>query len=604
MRQSFNVSGLNARNRRIFALGVHGGEGDTPLDLDALLAQAAGLADLTDADLPVLATNLRAAADTALTTAVESGDSALIDAALAQVEQVTAQLTAIETDLTARETAAAELQSRVDAARAALTVVADPDPEPEDDEPEVVAEVPAETIDPAEVPAAEVIEPEPEAIAASAPVVSRVAARRPSHTAPRTAAPEPDPRLRIVASANATGIVPGTVLIDGDHVHEDRIAQLFENAIRAAAGWKGGPMNMPLMSLGTSAEAVYGRERTLGWDERTNEARIDAITSPQALVASGGACAPTPVNYDLPILGDDGRPVRDGLARFGAERGGVRLLPAVTLSQVSAGVSAWTAANDIALNAPATKPCVAMTCPSATETLVDAIVHCMTIGNFRARFFPEQVAAWTRQMAVQTARFADSRMLTEIGSGSTNVVAGQIFGTTRDVLGVVVRAATEIRNRNRIARDTPMRFMAPQWLLDNMIVDLQRQSPGDGTLGADAAYVNSLFAAQNINTSWFLDGESGQIFGAQAAGDLIGWISTVVTYLFPEGSWLFLDGGTLDLGIVRDSTLNGTNDFQMFGETFENVAFHGVESLRIVIDICPSGITQAPASVDPCTTGS
>jgi hypothetical protein len=30
--------------------------------------------------------------------------------------------------------------------------------------------------------------------------------------------------------------------------------------------------------------------------------------------------------------------------------------------------------------------------------------------------------------------------------------------------------------------------------------------------------------------------------------------------------------GSLELGIVRDSTLNSTNDFQIFGERFRNVA--------------------------------
>lgn len=32
---------------------------------------------------------------------------------------------------------------------------------------------------------------------------------------------------------------------------------------------------------------------------------------------------------------------------------------------------------------------------------------------------------------------------------------------------------------------------------------------------------------------------------------------------------VYIDGGVLDLGIVRDSTLNSTNDYHVFGETFE-----------------------------------
>ena len=42
--------------------------------------------------------------------------------------------------------------------------------------------------------------------------------------------------------------------------------------------------------------------------------------------------------------------------------------------------------------------------------------------------------------------------------------------------------------------------------------------------------------------------------------------------LYPEGAFIGVDMGVLELGIVRDSTLNSTNDFQVFGERFRNVA--------------------------------
>jgi hypothetical protein len=66
-----------------------------------------------------------------------------------------------------------------------------------------------------------------------------------------------------------------------------------------------------------------------------------------------------------------------------------------------------------------------------------------------------------------------------------------------------------------------------------------------------------------------------------------------VWYLFAEGSFLFLDGGTLDLGVIRDSTLVGTNDYKMFVETFENVALVGVESLQVTSTINVNGVAAA-----------
>jgi hypothetical protein len=68
---------------------------------------------------------------------------------------------------------------------------------------------------------------------------------------------------------------------------------------------------------------------------------------------------------------------------------------------------------------------------------------------------------------------------------------------------------------------------------------------------------------------------------------------TFIWYLFAEGSFLFLDGGTLDLGVIRDSTLVGTNDYKMFVETFENVALVGVESLQVTSTINVNGVAAA-----------
>ena len=56
---------------------------------------------------------------------------------------------------------------------------------------------------------------------------------------------------------------------------------------------------------------------------------------------------------------------------------------------------------------------------------------------------------------------------------------------------------------------------------------------------------------------------------------------------------MFLDGGTLDLGVIRDSTLVGTNDYTMFVETFENVALVGVESLQVTSTINVNGVAAA-----------
>ncbi len=63
----------------------------------------------------------------------------------------------------------------------------------------------------------------------------------------------------------------------------------------------------------------------------------------------------------------------------------------------------------------------------------------------------------------------------------------------------------------------------------------------------------------------------------------------LVWFLYVEGTFQFLDGGRLDLGVVRDSLLDATNDYETFVEVFENVAFRGLECYQVQSTIKPSG---------------
>lgn len=84
-----------------------------------------------------------------------------------------------------------------------------------------------------------------------------------------------------------------------------------------------------------------------------------------------------------------------------------------------------------------------------------------------------------------------------------------------------------------------------------------------------------------------------QTYGDAAAGGAIpGFPDQIDSLLFAPGSWLFLDGGSLDLGLVRDSTLNAKNRYRQFSETFEGAAHRGIESLRLVMEVQPTGQTS------------
>jgi hypothetical protein len=343
--------------------------------------------------------------------------------------------------------------------------------------------------------------------------------------------------------------------------------------------------------------ASFPEDRTLRTnDPDGNAAKIEGVISPQAITAAGGLCAPVNVRYDLFGLGDLGRPVKDALAPFNADRGGIRFITPPVLTDLTGAVSLWTVQDDIDAAAPGSthpaKPCLRVGCGAEITVYTEAIPLCLTFGNMGARAYPELVARNNALGMIQHARFAETRLLTRIGTLSTAVSAARRIGAAPDFLVSVDRAAAAYRSRHRMDPDSPLRVIAPVWLEEMLRADISMRMPGDGLEGnmsvADAV-IDNFFTTRSINVTWSLDGEAGQIFGAQPAGALADFPLNVVWYLFAEGTFLFLDGGTLDLGLVRDSTLNGTNDYKMFIETFEGVAKVGIESLRITSRLAVTG---------------
>lgn len=554
-------------------------------ELLELLNQAENLESLTDDELDALEAGLREQGEALL-------DGELTDEVLEVLDRAATAAETVRTTRVQREEAEAERQQRAAAAAERLRgpVAETPEGEGEDETPPE-----GETPEGEGEEEGAQAETEREPVAASgAPRtpgrVTRVASRRPASMQPRRSTPPTQP-LALVAAANLGHVQAGTRL----DTNPDLLAGAMIEAYRQSQGYRGPRAQIPVARVVVDDPAdLFGEERTLRNESPIeNTAKIDAVTSARAITAAGGICAPLNVRREMPTIGDTDRPVRDEmLVRFGADQGGIKTLPPPTLSDVSGAVAAWTHATDVTPGVN-TKPCISMTCPSGSETLVDAITRCIQVGNFRARFFPEQVQAWLDLAAVQHARFSETRILTAIGAGSVAVTAPQLLDALTDVLTTLDRLTASIRSRRRLAANFPMRVGFPFWLRDLIRSGIARRLPY-GTLDEQYAIADAQIDAwmrtRNVNLTWFLDGEAGQVFGAQGAGAVLAWPTSVIGYAYPEGSWLFLDGGQLDLGIVRDSTLNATNNYQLFAESFENVHFHGQpETYRMTLDLCADG---------------
>ena len=377
-----------------------------------------------------------------------------------------------------------------------------------------------------------------------------------------------------------------------------------ENEVVARADWRNAyPEDRHLTGEDLSADLAFVASVTDPKliKQRFDERKRQQIEQPNSLVAAGGLCNPVTPYYNLQMLSTPMRPVQAALPSFNADRGGIIFVQPPALSAFTSAVGLITEAQDAAGGSSAQKSCLTVVCPATEQTDVDIIYHCLQFGNLGARSFPEQVAQASETTLAAHARLAEANLLTQIDTNSTVVTAGSLgLGASASLYSQVLAAANGIRSANRMAPDAILRLLLPFWSVDLIVSDVIRTQ--FERFDTDEAKVTALWRSFNIEPTYYIDSAAGrgQVFSTQGAGILNTFPASVAMYLFPEGSHLFLDGGVLELGIVRDSVLNSTNVFQLFGESFENAAFVGIQSLAIISSTCDNGKVSAPYATDAC----
>ena len=385
----------------------------------------------------------------------------------------------------------------------------------------------------------------------------------------------------ITAGADIPGYTAGAVMTDSTEIAEAMVSRL--HGLRRV---KGGDGEQHIVA---SVTTKYPDTRILTQDTESNVAKIKAIASPEALVASGGHSTPFEVKYDIFGFGTTDRAIRDSLPRFAADRGGIRYIIPPVLSSYGNAVGVWTNATD---TSPGTDVKASLTVTAATETTVatDAVTLQLQFGNLMTRAYPELVARHNELALIQHAREAEQYLAGKISDASTAVTSTSLIGFARDFLVQVGRAAAAYRSRHRLDPAMQLKVIAPSWIKDAMRADLVLSMPGDNTMNVADAEIDGYLAARGVNITFSQDLD---VFGAQSGGAMLEFPDSFSWYMFAEGTFLFLDGGTLDLGIIRDSTLVGTNDYKMFVETFEGIAKVGVESIKVTSTINVNGVAAA-----------
>jgi hypothetical protein len=508
----------------------------------------------------------------------------------------------------AREEAQAQAEADKDAARqriAAISGESEDEPSEEEtpaeeapeDEPETPeAEAPVEEETPAEVP-------EPVAATGAVQRMARAAGK-----------PVPSPEA-------ATQRVAGVLTASAGHDRGRPIADPEELAREFCDQLDSMPKDGPNRGkvIVASAKVEYPVERKLRNQDPEFNARImESITGLRAprydrrtgaLVATGGICGPGDVDYGIGTWATADTPLVDGLPSFEANRGLLRWIQPPDIAEWSGATGIWTEATDAEPNG-ATKPIVALACGLEQTAYVEAVSTRMGFGNMQSRFDPEQVAANTNVAIAESARIRENNLLSLIeGVSLKNVHTKQILGATRDLLTVIDANVDRYRNLHRLPESQSITVIFPSWLKGMIRADLAREAAHQqgsdwNSLAISNEQIEDLFTIRGVNPLWHLDGQAvnGSVYPAQAFSSYTEsaeakpeWPEKLAWYMFHEGAIQRLDGGRLDLGVVRDATLDATNDYETFIEVFEGIAMRSYKNavIQFVSELAPTGASSA-----------
>lgn len=335
----------------------------------------------------------------------------------------------------------------------------------------------------------------------------------------------------------------------------------------------------------------------------------DMQVGAKALVASGHPCAEYAPSYEFFRLAEPQNPVEQGTSVVQAPRGGINYIvpPSVAAAAGAIDISAQDRdyTDPFVQFEAGPKACITVTCPATASAEVSAVSQCVTFDNLNYKVFPEQVAAFLEDVAVQFTSVKEVFYLDYINSNSTAVTGDYCYGFSRSLLYDWTTATVAYRKRHGMAPDADMVVVAPDWAREAVKLDMAL----DGYQGLSYwditnAVLDQALSARNIRPVWYNDNPTGvtpnqKWNGAQNAGALNPWPTKVKAFIYAPGTFVRLDGGTLDVGLVRDSTLNRTNDLQLFMEEWIGMAKLGFESVGLLSTLCING--AGPIGVTACT---
>ena len=402
----------------------------------------------------------------------------------------------------------------------------------------------------------------------------------------------------ITASADIPGFTQG-----GQIESLERLAEAFHNRART----------MPVSRSGNPDPVMIGslqREFTFQLNENATPKQINdvltAATDVDVLVAAGGWCAPSEISYDFfNVVCEDGA---IDLPTVGLNRGGTQYPTSPSFGDLAGQdgiVWTWTEQDDIDAidSASIIKPCVRLECPTFVDRRKDCDGFCVTAGNLVDFAYPELVANWLRLVMAIRSHATNARIIDLMlnGGGSGDDIGaslavdhtGLLGNVTAKLLTSIELSITDYRSKFAMCDDAVLEVVLPNWARMVIRADLANREGIDVfavTDGMIADWFNIRDARVQFVGDWQV--RSAGLPGAATA--LTDLPDTLDYMVYAPGTFVRGNGMTLDLGVVRDSTLNEQNDHTAaWAEECYALLKPGHESRVVTVDICAAGNTGA-----------
>lgn len=556
--------------------------------------------------------------------ALMEGDESPSVETLARATELADAVEAVRAETTRRAEESRKAVEARDALRTRMTPAAEPEPEPEavpevpEAQAEAVPEVLPEAVPSETTPEGGVTVPDSPAQLAELVAAASTAAVKAAmeHYTPATTRPATEgarklnpslaeisaraPKIEgprsesvIVASADIPGFTSGG-LIENSRA----LGTAMFNRARGMEDSRGRGTRVPIASLKREHKITMEPE----YKPDLMDQLLSRVADPTALVAAGGWCAPSEIDYNFfNIVCVDG--LLD-LPTVGVNRGGIRwpISPSYADIVGNTGLWHWTETQDVAAVTgtaqSGTKTCTRAPCPDFLEARLACDGLCLTAGNLTNDAYPELTDNFLNLLQAGHAHKVNTLRIAQLVASSISVsgftgLGAPAAGVVAPVLNAIELQANDYRELYRMCTDSVLEVILPRWLRGEMRADLRRRTGISVEAFADS-YLMSLFDAINVRVQWVSDWQVGLTGQFGGVTPLQAWPTTVQFMIFAPGTFVLGRGLTLDLGIIRDSTLNATNDYTAaWMEECWLIAQRGHTSRLVTVNICPNGTSGA-----------